>query len=114
MQAYAELEPDTPGTIQGLTYALGGKKIVLADPSGLVTAVRYYPLVEPREILKRGFFHVSGLSRYWLRLCRGPAFCKFNSVAYPDALIQNQNCTFLIFEEKVIFTTVTVRQVLPN
>jgi hypothetical protein len=45
VQAYAELEPDTPGTIQGLTYALGGKKIVLADPSGLVTAVRYYPLV---------------------------------------------------------------------
>ncbi len=42
VQAYAELEPDTPGTIQGLTYALGGKKIVLADPSGLVTAVRYY------------------------------------------------------------------------
>ncbi len=40
VQAYAELEPDTPGTIQGLTYALGGKKIVLADPSGLVTAVR--------------------------------------------------------------------------
>ncbi len=71
MQAYAELEPDTPGTIQGLTYALGGKKIVLADPSGLVTAVRYYPLVERREIRKRGFFYVSGLvSKAYLLFCK--------------------------------------------
>lgn len=40
LQAYAELEADTPGTIQGLTYALGGKKMVIADPTGLVSSVR--------------------------------------------------------------------------
>ncbi len=40
MQAFAELEPDTPGTIHGLTYALGGKKMVMSDPTGLVSAVR--------------------------------------------------------------------------
>jgi hypothetical protein len=39
-QAYAELESDTPGTIQGLTYALGGKKLVISDPTGLVATVR--------------------------------------------------------------------------
>ena len=52
MQAYAELEPgklttvvgienfsllaDTPGTIHGLTYQLGGKKTVISDPEGQV------------------------------------------------------------------------------
>ena len=58
MQAYAELEPgklvvflvrivflwstfkylhaDTPGTIHGLTYQLGGKKTVISDPDGQV------------------------------------------------------------------------------
>jgi hypothetical protein len=55
VQAYAELEPDTPGTIQGLTYALGGKKIVLADPSGLVTAVRYLTF-SCTSVVKYGHF----------------------------------------------------------
>jgi len=40
MQAYAELEPDTPGTIHGLTYQLGGKKTVISDPDGQVAAIR--------------------------------------------------------------------------
>jgi len=40
LQAYAELESDTPGTIHGLTYALGGKKAVMADPEGRVEAIR--------------------------------------------------------------------------
>jgi len=40
LQAYAEIEPNTPGTIQGLTYALGGKKVVVEDKDGLVTAIR--------------------------------------------------------------------------
>lgn len=40
LQAYAELENNTPGTIQGLTYALGGKKVVIDDPDGLVAGIR--------------------------------------------------------------------------
>merc|ERR1719340_12172 len=40
LQAYAELEPDTPGTIHGLTYQLGGKKTVISDPDGQVAALR--------------------------------------------------------------------------
>lgn len=40
LQAYAEIEDNTPGTIQGLTYALGGKKVVIDDPEGLVASVR--------------------------------------------------------------------------
>merc|ERR1712156_415291 len=40
LQAYAELEPDTPGTIHGLTYQLGGKKSVISDPDGQVAAIR--------------------------------------------------------------------------
>merc|ERR1712080_468866 len=40
LEAYAELETETPGTIHGLTYALGGKKTVIEDPEGLVEAVR--------------------------------------------------------------------------
>ena len=37
---YAEMEADTPGTITGLTYAAGGKKVVMEDKDGLVAAVR--------------------------------------------------------------------------
>jgi len=40
MKAYAEMEADTPGTITGLTYAAGGKKVVMEDKDGLVAAVR--------------------------------------------------------------------------
>jgi len=40
LEAYAELEPETPGTIHGLTYALGGKKVVMNDPEGLVADIR--------------------------------------------------------------------------
>jgi len=40
LQAYAEMEAGTPGTIHGLTYALGGKKIVMSDSEGLVEALR--------------------------------------------------------------------------
>jgi len=40
LQAFAELEPETPGTIQGLTYALGGKKKVMTDPDGMVADIR--------------------------------------------------------------------------
>ena len=39
-QAFAELETETPGTIHGLTYALGGKKVVIEDPDGLVANIR--------------------------------------------------------------------------
>jgi len=40
LQAYAEIEENTPGTVFGLTYALGGKKVVMDDPDGLVASVR--------------------------------------------------------------------------
>lgn len=40
LQAYAEIEDGTPGTIRGLTYALGGKKVVIEDPEGLVASIR--------------------------------------------------------------------------
>jgi len=40
LQAYAEIENSTPGTIRGLTYALGGKKVVVEDPEGLVASIR--------------------------------------------------------------------------
>lgn len=40
LHAYAEIESDTPGTIRGLTYALGGKKVVMEDKDGLVAEIR--------------------------------------------------------------------------
>lgn len=40
LRAYGELETDTPGTITGLTYAAGGKKVVMEDTDGLVAALR--------------------------------------------------------------------------
>ena len=40
LQAYAEIESDTPGTIRGLSYALGGKKVVMEDKEGLVADIR--------------------------------------------------------------------------
>ena len=40
IQAFAELETNTPGTIMGLTYALGGKKVVIDDKDGIVANIR--------------------------------------------------------------------------
>jgi len=40
LQAYAEVESDTPGTIRGLSYAVGGKKVVMEDKDGLVADIR--------------------------------------------------------------------------
>ena len=40
MQAYAEIESDTPGTVRGLSYAIGGKKVVMEDKDGLVADIR--------------------------------------------------------------------------
>jgi len=40
LEAYAEMESGTPGTIHGLTYALGGKKVVIEDKEGLVEDIR--------------------------------------------------------------------------
>ena len=40
LQAYAEIESDTPGTIRGLSYAIGGKKVVMEDKDGLVADIR--------------------------------------------------------------------------
>ena len=40
LQAYAEIESDTPGTIRGLSYAVGGKKVVMEDKDGLVADIR--------------------------------------------------------------------------
>ena len=40
LHAYAEIESDTPGTVRGLTYALGGKKVVMEDKDGLVAEIR--------------------------------------------------------------------------
>lgn len=40
LQAYAEMENDTPGTINGLTYAKDGNKVVMEDPEGMVNDIR--------------------------------------------------------------------------
>jgi len=40
LKAYAEIEKDTPGTVRGLTYAVGGKKVVMEDKDGLVADIR--------------------------------------------------------------------------
>ena len=40
LQAYAEIESDTPGTVRGLSYAVGGKKVVMDDKEGLVADIR--------------------------------------------------------------------------
>jgi len=82
VQAYAELEPDTPGTIQGLTYALGGKKIVLADPSGLVTAVRYRTIpwssLAKYKYSNEGFFMSMDFPRIGCACAEGLLFVNFS------------------------------------
>ena len=40
LQAYAELESDTPGTVDGFTYKKQGQKVVMEDPEGLVADIR--------------------------------------------------------------------------
>jgi len=40
LQAFAESENNTPGTINGLTYTKQGGKVVLEDPEGLVGEIR--------------------------------------------------------------------------
>ena len=46
LKAYAELESDTPGTINGITYTKGGQKSVMDDTDGLVAEIR--EVLEPR------------------------------------------------------------------
>ena len=40
LKAYAEIETNTPGTVLGLTFALGGKKKVMEDKDGMVADIR--------------------------------------------------------------------------
>ena len=40
LQAYAETEAGTPGTIKGFTYDKAGTKIIMEDPEGLVAEIR--------------------------------------------------------------------------
>ena len=40
LRAYAEIENNTPGTVRGLTYEVGGKKVVMEDKDGLVADIR--------------------------------------------------------------------------
>ena len=40
IQAYAELESETPGTINGLTYTKDGSKVLMQDSDGLVSDIR--------------------------------------------------------------------------
>ena len=40
LQAFAEQEKDTPGTITGLTYTKDGGKVVMEDPEGVVAEIR--------------------------------------------------------------------------
>ena len=40
LQAFAETEKDTPGTVNGLTYTKEGTKVVMEDNDGLVNDIR--------------------------------------------------------------------------
>ena len=40
LQAYAELESNTTGTVTGFTYDKAGKKVLMEDPEGLVGEIR--------------------------------------------------------------------------
>ena len=40
LQAFAETEKDTPGTVNGLTYTKEGTKVVMEDTDGLVNDIR--------------------------------------------------------------------------
>ena len=51
LRAYAELESDTPGTINGITYTKGGQKSVMEDNDGLVAEIR--EALEPGDKRKK-------------------------------------------------------------
>ena len=40
LKVFAELETNTPGTVLGLTYQVGGKKVVMEDKDGMVADIR--------------------------------------------------------------------------
>ena len=40
LQAYAELESETPGTVTGFTYDKAGRKVLMEDTDGLVSEIR--------------------------------------------------------------------------
>lgn len=40
LQAFAETESNTHGTITGMTYMKNGRKVVMEDPDGLVSDIR--------------------------------------------------------------------------
>jgi len=40
LKVFAELETNTPGTVMGLTYQVGGKKVVMEDKDGMVADIR--------------------------------------------------------------------------
>ena len=40
LQAYAELETETPGTVNGFTYDKKGSKVLMEDPEGMVADIR--------------------------------------------------------------------------
>ena len=40
LQAYAEMESDTPGTVKGFTYKKDGSRVVMEDTDGLVADIK--------------------------------------------------------------------------
>ena len=40
LQAYAEIESTTPGTVKGFTYKKDGNRVVMEDPDGLVADIK--------------------------------------------------------------------------
>lgn len=40
LQAYAEIEPNTPGTVSGFSYSKDGNRVIMEDPDGMVADLR--------------------------------------------------------------------------
>lgn len=40
IQAFAETEKETPGTVDGFTYDRRGKKVLMEDPDGIVAEIK--------------------------------------------------------------------------
>ena len=40
LQAYAEMESDTPGTVKGFTYKKDGSRVVMEDTDGFVADIK--------------------------------------------------------------------------